>query len=296
MPLLYLAKVNLNSRIFEVYNKTLSINDVCKNIYEKIADDTSYSDNEQRKYIDTYGNSTYYYRDSQYAFQEINKTDNIITGKLVRTFNKPTESLDKLTKKMVTIYNKESVSIYFYYDVFRELITFCERQSFGYNQFSRAFAKMLNKCLPEYEFEIFLQKDQNLLDEKLSSLSTVQKVRAKLIPPNSNEDDIAELREESDYLLQCEDLNAYKLNVEYASDNMNMESKVMQDIKAAVLKGYGDMTITGKNFSNRLVTINSSQEAAFTNNIRENIGESDFIEESKGLIDRFLSNLIRRHK
>ena len=84
MPLLYLAKVNLNSKIFDVYNKRLNINDVCKQIYEKIADDTSYSDNEQRKYIDTYGNSTYYYRDSQYAFQEISKTDNIITGKLVR--------------------------------------------------------------------------------------------------------------------------------------------------------------------------------------------------------------------
>jgi len=35
---------------------------------------------------------------------------------------------------------------------------------------------------------------------------------------------------------------------------------------------------------------------AFTNNIRENIGEADFIEESKGLIDRFLNSLVRRHK
>jgi len=197
---------------------------------------------------------------------------------------------------MVTIYNKESVSIYFYYDVFKELITFCERQSFGYNQFSRAFAQMLNKCLPEYEFEIFLQKDRNLLDEKLKSLNTVQRVRAKLIPPNSNEDDIQELRVESDYMTQCEDLNAYKVNVEYASDNMNMESKVMQDIKRAVLKGYGDMTVTGKNLNNRMVIVNSSKEAAFTNNIRENIGEADFIEESRGLIDRFLNSLIRRHK
>jgi len=41
MPLLYLAKVNLNSRIFEVYNKKLSIEEVCKQIYEKIANETS---------------------------------------------------------------------------------------------------------------------------------------------------------------------------------------------------------------------------------------------------------------
>lgn len=296
MPLLYLAKVNLNSRIFDVYNKKLSIDEVCKQVYDNIANEACHFDNEQKKFTDTYGNSTYYYRDSQYTFQEIKKEDNVITGKLVRTFNKPTESLDKITQKMVTIYNTESVSIYFYYDVFKELITFCERQSFGYNQFSRAFAQMLNKCLPAYEFEIFLQKDRNLLDEKLKGLSTVQRVRAKLIPPNSNEDDIQELRAESDYMTQCEDLNAYKINVEYASDNMNMESKVMQDIKKAVLKGYGDMTITGMNLNNRMVIINSSKEAAFTNNIRENIGEADFIEESKGLIYRFLNTLVRRHK
>ena len=105
-----------------------------------------------------------------------------------------------------------------------------------------------------------------------------------------------ELRKESDYMTQCEDLNAYKINVEYTSDNMNMDSKVMQDIKRAVSKGYGDMTVTGKNLNNRMVIINSSKEAAFTNNIRENIGDADFIEESKGLIDRFLNSLIRRHK
>lgn len=294
MPLLYLAKVNLNSRIFEVYAKRLDIEDVSKQIYERLTSGASYSDNEQKKYTDTYGNLAYYSRDSKYTFQEIIKSNNIITGKLVKTFNKPTETLDEVSKKMVTTYNRESVSIYFYYDVFKELITFCERQSFGYLQFSKAFAHMLNICIPVYEFEIFLQKDQNLLDEKLKNLKVVQKVRAKLIPPNSNEDDIQELRSESDYMAQCEDLNAYKLNVEYTSDNMNMDSRIMQDIKRAVSKGYGDMTVTGKNLNNRLVTINSSQEAAFTSNIRENIGERDFIEESKSLIDRFLKNIINR--
>ncbi len=296
MPLLYLAKVNLNSCIFDVYSKKLRIEDVCKQIYEKLTNETSYFDNEQKKYVDIYGNHTYYLRESRYSFQEIIKENNVVTGKLVKTFRKPTESLDEITKKMVTIYNEESVSIYFYYDVFRELIAFCERQSFGYNQFSKAFAHMLSRTVPEYEFEIFLQKDRNLLEEKLSSLKSVQKIKAKLIPPNSNEDDIQELREESDYITQCEDLNAYKLNVEYTSDNMNMDAKVMRDIKLAVSKGYGDLTATGKNINGRIVTINSSQEAAFTNNIRENLGQKDFNEESKNLIDRFLNNIINRRK
>ena len=32
MPLLYLAKVNLNSKIFDVYDKKLKIKDVCDKI------------------------------------------------------------------------------------------------------------------------------------------------------------------------------------------------------------------------------------------------------------------------
>lgn len=294
MPLLYLAKVNLNSRIFEVYSNKLSIDNICGMLYEKITNKMSCYESEQRRYTDTYGNATYYSRDSEYTFQEITKNNNIITGKLVKTYNKPTEFFDEFTKKMSTTYNKESVSIRFYFDVYKELITFCERQSFGYIQFTRAFAQMLNICMPEYEFEIFLQKDRNLLDEKLKSLKSVQKVRAKLIPPNSNEDDMLVLRSELDYLIQCEELNAYKFNVEYNSDDMNMDSKVMQDIKKAISKGYGDMTVIGKNINNRVASVNSSQDAAFTNNIKENIGEKDFIEESKSLINRFLKNVISR--
>lgn len=290
MPLLYLAKVNLNSRIFDVYENKLEIKDVCKLIYEKVTDGINYSDKERKKYKDTYGNPVYYSRESKYTFQEITKKNNIITGKLVRTFNKPTEKLNEITNKMITTYNEENVSIYFYYDVFQELLTFCERQSFGYNQFTKAFAQMINRCVEKYEFEIFLQKDRELLNEKLNNFKVVQRVKAKLVPPNSNEDDIQELRTELNYMKQCEETNAYKLNVEYASNNMNMESKVMQDIMSAVAHGYGDITATGINRNNRVITINSSQEAAYTSNIKENIGENDFIEESKSLIKRFLTN------
>ena len=35
MPLLYLAKVNLNSNIFDVYNKSLSIDSVLEMIYRR---------------------------------------------------------------------------------------------------------------------------------------------------------------------------------------------------------------------------------------------------------------------
>lgn len=295
MPLLYLAKVNLNSNIFDVYDKKLKFDDVFDLIYKNIADGTDYFTQNKDKYIDSYGNPEVFIRKSQYTFQEIMKRENrIITGKLVRTFNKPSEILDELSHRMVTTYIEERVSIYFYYDVANEMITFCERQSFGYNQFMKAFANMLNKSVKMYEFEIFLQKDKDILEEKMKSLRTVQRVRATLIPPNSTEEDLQELRNELIYMQQCQEANATKVNTEYASENMKMESRVMKDIVTAVSRGYGDVTATGINNSGRQQTISSSQDAAYTANIQDNIGEDEYNEESHNLILRFLDKLTRK--
>ena len=292
MPLLYLAKVNLNSNIYEVYDKLLNIDTVLKMIYKKFAVQGEFLNRSKEHYINSYGNSVEYFRESKYSFQEIKKLDEgIITGKLVRNFNKPSEKLDKNTNKMIETSVQETVSIYFYYDVFNEMITFCERQSFGYNQFMMAFTYLLNKIAMPYEFEIFLQKDRNVLEEKLKMLVSIQQVKATLIPPNSNEDDLNELRRELLYMQQCQDANATKVELAYSSSNMNMDSKVMKDIKTAVSRGYGDVNAVGINRNGRKQTIRSSQDAAYTVNIQENIKEKDFNEESNNMIVRFLEKI-----
>lgn len=292
MPLLYLAKVNLNSNIFDVYNKSLSIDSVLEMIYRRFDVGDEFSNRSKERYIDAFGNPVEFFRESKYSFQEIKKLDKgIITGKLVRNFNKPSEKLDPNTNRMIETSVQETVSIYFYYDVFHEMITFCERQSFGYNQFMGAFAYLLNKIATPYEFEIFLQKDRDVLEEKLKTLVSVQQVRATLIPPNSNEDDLNELRNELLYMQQCQEANAIKVELAYSSSKMNMESKVMKDIKTAVSRGYGDVNATGINGNGRRQTVRSSQDAAYTVNIQDNIKETDFNEESHNMIVRFLAKI-----
>lgn len=54
------------------------------------------------------------------------------------------------------------------------MISFCERQSFGYNQFIEAFTELLNQCVEKYQFKIFLQKDKDILEEKINSLKKIQ--------------------------------------------------------------------------------------------------------------------------
>lgn len=170
MPVLYLAKVNLNSDIFDVYNHRLVLDDVFELIYKSIMNGTDYITKKTGKYINSYGNPIEFVSESKYVFQEIYKKENgIITGKLVKSFNRPIEKLDDLSKSMEMNYIEESVSIYFYYDVYKEMITFCERKSFGYVQFMNAFTNILNKCVSKYKFEIFLQKDKDILEKNESS-------------------------------------------------------------------------------------------------------------------------------
>lgn len=296
MPLLYLAKVNLNSSIFEVYNDNLLIDKICDDLYCKIDNaNICYENKETKKIQDSLGNTIRYESTSSYMFQEICKFKNesnekIITGKLVRTFVRVSEEYNSVQKKMIDAHNNESVSIYFYYNVSNELIAFSERQLFGYNQFIRAFTYILNNTIKEYTFEIFLQKDENILQEKMQQLCIINKIKATLIPPNSNDDDLQKLREDFGYIQQLKDINATKMDFEYTSDNMNMESKTMQDIMTAVSRGYGDVTAFGKNHYGKMQKISSSTDAAYTINISDKLSKDEFNKESEG----FIKNLIKK--
>lgn len=194
MSIMYLAKVNVNSKIFEVYENEFKIKNILNEVYEKLDNSKEYEEETKVDYTDALGNESSYIRKSKYTFVELDRDDNkkIITGKLVRNFNRRTEEIEN--DKTEVSYTDEAVSIYFYFDVKNELITFNSRQAFGYNQFTNAFNELLNKTIPGYGFEIFLQKDEDVLQEKLKSFKRINKITAVVIPPNSNTKELEELR------------------------------------------------------------------------------------------------------
>lgn len=292
MPKLYLAKVNLNAEIFSVYEEQLDLNSVLKTVYEKIEEDKEVFNNpEKSSYTDADGNTRTYKKDSRYSFAEIEKHDGkYITGKIVRNYIKPNEQMNETTKKVEVVYKRDSVAIRFYFSVYDELLTFCERQNFGYNQFMNAFNQLLNRYVKSYKFETFLQKDRNKLDEKLKELVSVQKVKVVLIPPNPNGANYATLKK------RCIEINATKVRTEYESENVNMQSDEITEIQDYISNGYGDMTIFGRNKNGHKKKIYSSSDAAFSDEIAENLELSEFCDESKNLILRFKEYVDKRRK
>ena len=88
--------------------------------------------------------------------------------------------------------------------------------------------------------------------------------------------------------------NNVLIQIEYASDNMKMESNVMKDIMTAVSRGYGDMTALGVNSEGVRCIVRSSHDAAYTSNISENITKEDINTESEKLITRFISKIANK--
>lgn len=303
MSVMYLAKVNLNSKIFDIYENKLDLDTVLGEIYTNLNEGMIYEEESREEYIDKLGNIKKYTRKSKYQFAELQKepeSNEVITGKVVRTYNRPSENLNEETKEVSDTYKSENISIYFYFDVKNELITFCIRQAFGYIQFTNAFNHLLNLTIDKYGFEVFLQKDKDLLAEKLKELKKVNKIKATLIPPNANEDDLQEFRQSLGYINDCKESNATKYKLELLGsekdDGLNIESKVIQDTVKAITKGYGDMNAYGVNGSGRSEIVKSNRDAAMTCMIDENIGKKEYDQEAKNFIARFLAKRVANNE
>lgn len=297
MSIMYLAKVNLTKGIFDVYDQKINIDTVISEIYNKLTDSVVYNTSANYNYRDSMGNRKKMLQKSQYGITELEKhEDFIITGKVLRTYDKPAEEV--VNGKVKEIFAQENVSIYFYFDVKNELIAFSERQSFGYNQFMRAFEHILNKGMKGYKFEIFLQKDNDVLQQKLDELVIISAFKATLIPPNSNEDDLQMLRENLQYIADCKETNANKVKIEMqsidANTSLKRESRYMQDIMKAVSKGYGDITTYGIAQNGKRRIISSNTDAALTRVIDENMGKKSYDDEAKDFITAFLRGVINK--
>ena len=114
MSIMYLAKVNLTKGIFDVYDQKINIDTVISEIYNKLTDSVVYNTSANYNYRDSMGNRKKMLQKSQYGITELEKhEDFIITGKVLRTYDKPAEEV--VNGKVKEIFAQENVSIYFYF-------------------------------------------------------------------------------------------------------------------------------------------------------------------------------------
>ena len=287
MSLIYLSKINFNSRIHDVYKGNIIINDILNEILENINSNNSYTKYINLKFKNNKGENEEKCITENYFFNnlQIDSEKGEVKGEVIRKYERLGQKFNEATQKMEYYVTEEASNIKFFFDVYSEYIAFRVRNTFGYNQFNHAFKYLLESCLPQYGFEVFLVKDRTKVEDAIKEFERINKITALIIPPNSNNDDIDNLDDDTkDY----KEANITYARLEYgcsdkAENGLEMSAKVLQDVIKSVSNGYGDMNIHGEK-NGRTQIFRSNSDGVVTGSIEQGCSDEEFINACIALI------------
>lgn len=250
MPNMYFAKINVNSNIYEVYKNPEMLDKILNNLLLSI-------NQEEKIQIDGGDWIKFIHLD-----KDIEKR--FIVGRLVKIFEDDIEIYDAEKDDVKPLSTKElAKSVTFYFDLRSEIVAFTTGRSLGYQQFVRYFNELINKYSKDAEFEVFLKKNSDVLNQQIKQLKSVSKVDITLVPPNSNEEEFDDLFPKSgDEIKETKATKIQQLlSAPKKSLGMNIESSYFKRIINGVVKGFGTVTVTGKNRDGEERTITSEKDA-----------------------------------
>ena len=275
MAIMYFAKFNVNSKVPDVRRGKTTFDEILDELFEKIDDNTTYNYrvyNKIKQEDNTYKDVLFI--DDRYIFSELEKSNNekYIMGKLIRRYNIPGEVYDEESKKSIKTIHENSSSILFFFDIRKEMIAFCTRNNFGYNQFNRAIKGLAEEYLPNMEFEVYLQKNIFSIEEEMKKFKRINRISANIIPPNANGDDLQALeRREIENLGQA---GVTKKHVVYSASLKNdygidTEADFIQSTFLQCSIGYGDFVTVGINHKDEEYVFKSNDEALLERSIKD---------------------------
>lgn len=282
MTILYYSKVNINSNIFSVYDKEISISEIMDKVYKALDDKKEFVKNDVRTFKDkNTGENKILELKEIYNFSELTKNNDVnekcITGKLIRRYPIYGESFDNKTRKSIPVVHKNNAtSIPFYFDLNSEIVTFYVRNKFGYKQFNEAFKNLLDTYIYEIGFEVFLLNDPFKVHERLEMLQKVRKIRSTIIPPNVNEEALEDLfNQETDDLKQSnitKKTSIFETNRK-SDKGINIKARMVKqtlDIsKIYIERGYGKLEVEGETADGTHFRYDSENDSYYNTSIKE---------------------------
>jgi len=304
MANIFYAKVNVNSDIYKVYSKEISLNDVLAKLYLSINDKVEY-----KKVFSWYSNDSNrkILKDKQetYCFSDLNKVvegnKKFIYGKIVRRFPLHTEKFDTNRRKSEEfVIDDNSMSINFYFDLDTEIVGFYIRKSFKQIQFVEAFKELINRCVETVDFEVFLLADPFTMKERLEKVYMITRLKATVVPPNANEEALKSLYDRNVK-------GMHEANVTKKTDIFEVakNSKKGINIKADMIEetidsneafkmfqqGYGKIEVDGKNIDGSRIHFDSEEDSPYItildDSMKNNINE--FINACKSGISAYIT-------
>lgn len=307
MALMYYAKVNINSHILdcEPYNGKLKIDDILNQLVLNLNDKTEYD------LIMTYKfNGEIKEKRETYNFIDLKKVKDddsyYVTGKIVRRYPYFTEIFDEVARKVdKEVISHNSSSIFFYFDVKREVVTFCNRQKFKHVQFVNAFENLINLCCKDIGFKVCLISDPKSIKEKLESAHKITRIESTIIVPNINEEAMDDIFDVKVKKLKSSNISKKIDIVEQDSKNKSgiireskYVSKIINENQAFLLheSGYGKLSVEGEYSDGTKYKFNSDEDSPYVTVISDELKDvvSEIIRVSKIGIEQYIVNLMKK--
>ncbi|MCB4844102.1 hypothetical protein LHW04_03370 [Bacillus tropicus] len=261
MSTIYFAKFNINEKIYEVYDGKENLDELLTKVFLGMETDVELSEVRRKKNVN-------------FKFITLNKDADkfTVSGRLVAYAPGVHVSYDEEKDDVVeTQDNKKATYVTFYFDVRKETIGFVPKNDFGRKMFIERFKMLIEKLVPEVgEVEIILEKDSQILDEKLQLINHVDEISIDLIPPNNDKKLF-----ESLFGINSDDLtetggSTYSFKIKgTAKKGLNLASKFVENLVKGVIVGYGKLLARGQNRSGDPIQVNSEEQALYTKGIAD---------------------------
>ena len=234
---IYFSKINLVSdHIFQVYDTS---GDALRNILSILLGDmrSGIYYEENKDYIDKDGNLIP--NKIRYNLKIQKKDEESITGviyKKTRVLYKDFQNdMSELVQKSIVSFE----GIRFYFDVYKETIGFCTTNRFGYQEFNRAFAGVINTCLArnrrDFVFDVALRTEGLSMDEienQLHQINGIKELKFKFQPPNPDEEILDNIEQmDDDVLASMRDGNVTEMSFLFSSKSpvgLNLHTEMIQ--------------------------------------------------------------------
>lgn len=260
MPYVYFAKININSKIFDVYKERVSADDILKELFDNI-------DQEKRLKVDEKDNIWVKFINIEKDYDK-----NFIAGRVLQIFEDDIEIYDEKCDDTTPLPSKNLArTITFFFDLRYEIIAFTTSQRFSKKKVVEYFQKLINSY-SKITFEVFLLQDRDLIYNKIKAFKKISKINIVLIPPNSNKDEFIELFPKN--YEEISEIGATKIEQNFLAtrtpDGVNIKSGFFNRVISAISKGFGSIKISGQNKENENLEITSQENAPYRKSIPKN--------------------------
>lgn len=266
VPNMYFAKVNVNSDVYDIYEKP--------SLLEKILDKVIISVNTDNRFsIPEELDSKNIGDEIKFITLDKDVTKRYISGRLIRIYEDDLEKYDSKNDDIMKLETGELARYStFYFDLNTEIIGFTLGKYFGKAQFCCYFEFLLNNFIEEVDFKVILLKNEDELKNSLMRFKRISRIHFSIIPPNPNEAALKKMFGASAQDLKESNVHLY--NQEFKAGRkgkgLNEKAKYFNDVIEGVAMGYGKMVVEGQDDSGEDITVYSEKNHPETRPIRSN--------------------------